>query len=178
MKILALLAAGSLIVLPAYAQDVPDQPDEPPTESEIIGSPMAELGYMLQCMASEANLMHLRLQAAASITALSAPTMQSQLATLVASYNAMADDDEKREDMYRDVIKTAIIPHVTSKTITAEVATQQAQTILDHSVAEIASLIGNPANSLDSQIMIEKLLIEQSSACETMAQKVIAHNTI
>jgi hypothetical protein len=176
MKIIALLFAGLLWMLPAYAAQDDDQ-DEP---AEKLTSPMAQLGFLLQCTATETSLMHLRLQVAASIEALSAPNQpQPQLAALISSYQMMADAEAKQIAVLTDTIKTAIIPQITRDgKITTDMIMQKSNEMIASSLGQIATLLSDPQHSFADQVMMEKLLLQQSQGCETLAAKVMRGDTI
>lgn len=179
MKIIASLLAGLLWVLPAFAQEKAEPPQEEEPHQPIVGNPGRELGYLIQCMATETSLMHLRLQVAASIEALSAPDQpQKQLTLLADSYKMMAKDNAKTVKLITDTIKTAVMPQITANGHKPDEVMAKINQLLGDSIDDIATAISDPTNGLDQQIGVEQLLLEQSGNCETLAHKVMDHHTI
>jgi hypothetical protein len=175
-KIIASIAAGLLLIAPALA----DEDDtSPPDSKEIVGNAPAEFAFMISCAATQLSLMHLRLQIAASITAMSAPDVQPQLAALVTSYRNLADADHKQIESYIDTVKNVIIPQITASTSMKEGdLLEKAQQMTNQTLTQIATVVSDPQQSFENQAQLERLMMQQSEACETLAQKIIQRNTL
>jgi hypothetical protein len=175
MKFIAVIAASLLFILPAFAQEAEE--DDQPTH--IIGNTPAEFGYLLQCAATQLTLMHLHVQVAASITALSSAHPAPQLGLLVDSYKNMADADQAQVELYFNAIKTAVIPQITqSGKIKADEVMHKANEMISDSLSQIMVQLSDAHASYTQQTELEKLLVEQSQGCETLANKVLEHHTI
>lgn len=175
MKIIAPLLAGLLWALPAFAQNK----EESPEPEKIVGNPMRELGYLVQCMATESTLMHLHLEVAASIRALSAPDQpQKQLMLLADSYKMLAEANAKTVKLLSETIKTAVVPQIIDSHRKPEDVTAKLNEMLGQSMDDINTVISDPTNGLDKQVGAEQVLLQQSTACETLAQQVMDKHTI
>jgi hypothetical protein len=176
-KIIASIAAGLLLIAPAFADE--DAPDKAPDSKEIVGNAPAEFAFMISCAATRLSLMHLRLQVAASITALSAPDLPPQLAALVTSYRDLADADHKQIESYVDTVRKVIIPEIIAATSMKEGdLLEKAQQMTNQTLSQIAMVVSDPQQSFGNQTQLERLLMQQSDACETLAQKIIQRNTL
>ena len=177
-KIIAAIVTSLLLIAPAWAGD--DTDDAPPADSAIVGNPPAEFAYMVECTASQLTLMHLRLQVAASITALSGTDIPPQLASLVTSYKTLAETDQKQVAVYIDTIKKVIIPEIMrgSTGVKEDDILSKANEMADRGLAQIAVVMSNPHMSFENQAQLQTLLLNQSEKCEALAEKITQRNTL
>ena len=180
-KIIATIAAGLLLIAPALADDDTDKETAPPpTNSEIVANPPAAFAYMVECSATQLSLMHLRLQIAASITALSAANTQPQLAALVTSYKNLADSDRKQIAIYVDAVLKVVIPAIiaSSSGLKQDDLLQKAQQMTDQSLTQIAEVVSNPHATFETQTQLQTLLLQQSEKCDALVQTIIQRSTL
>lgn len=175
MKIIAATLAAFMAIAPAYADK--DDDAKQLTPNEIIGNTPAEFAYLMQCTATELALIHLRVQAAASLAALSAPKMTPQISMLGESYTNLIREGQKQVELYMEVIKSSVLPQVKGKA-SQEVLMTRANELMHDSLASLSELLANPENSLDDQTKMEQLLIIQSRNCESLANKIKEHHTL
>ena len=177
MKMIMTAIIAMLLIAPAVADE--DTKDAPPTNKEIVSNPPAELAYMSQCAAMQLSLMHLHLQIAASITALSAADLPPQLAAMVASYKSMAAADQKQIASYVDVVKTIVIPEITQSTsMKTDDLLSKADELTNQALGQIAMAVSNPHATFENQTQLERLLLQQSEGCDILAQQITQRHTL
>ena len=177
MKMIITAILAMLLIAPAMADE--EKNDTPPTSKDIVNSPPAEFTSMAQCAAMQLSLMHLHLQIAASITALSAKEPQPPLAAMVTSYKNMAEADQKSIASYVDVVKNIVIPEITQSTsMKTDDLLGKADEITNHTLAEIAATVSNPHATFDTQVQLERLMLQQSEGCDVLVQKITQRHTL
>jgi hypothetical protein len=177
MKMIITAILAMLLIAPAIAEE--DKNDAPPTNNEIVNNPPAEFAYMAQCAAMQLSLMHLHLQIAASITALSASDLQPSLAAMVASYKSMAEANQKQIASYVDVVKNIVIPEITQSTkMKTDDLLVKADQMTNQTLGQIAATVSNPHATFDTQVQLERLMLQQSDGCDVLVQKITQHHTL
>jgi hypothetical protein len=163
MRTTATLAMAILMIGVAHADDPPGT-DSRSTVIEAV----------LQCTASEMTLQQVHTGMAASLTALTTGQQSNQqIASLITSYKALADDDHQRVQSYLDVITKVLIPQIAEQgQMSADDAHAHVSDVLQHLLVRDGLNQNNPFHTFDQQVASDQSLVAQSNRCDALAQAI------